>query len=67
MQEGQFEAKGLRKKAQQAVRHRLATETEASDDKVHLSAMNDVIKLLLSVAQTPHPATASACSVTQLL
>lgn len=34
VQDGQFEAEELKKKAQQAVRHRLATETEAPQEKV---------------------------------
>lgn len=34
VQDSQLEADELRKKAQQAVRHKLATETEAPNDKV---------------------------------
>ncbi len=34
VQDSQLEAGELRKKAQQAVRHKLATETEAPKDKV---------------------------------
>ncbi len=34
VQDSQLEADELRKKAQQAVRHKLATETEAPKDKV---------------------------------